>query len=212
MDTSKIVEKALKGEDYSADVKDFSDEDKTKVALAIRDAADVAAKENLKKMNALKLESERREEKKDEGKKAEDVVLAFAGEQMSEAKKRFFSNPDLKLTDAEKAKIEAEFKTSKIDANLIVEDLERFYVSLNPKKFLADSKKATELEKGAANYNAGAANGGSSGGGSPDESKYSEAAKTLFRMWQSKGLKKKTLDEAESIIKRGDNWQTRRLG
>ena len=211
METKQIVEKALKGEDYSVDIKDMSDEDKTKITLAIRDAADVAAKENLAKLSGTAKEIQRREEKDKDGKKTEDIVATFASEQFSKAKNAFFSDPDIKLTDAEKAQIEAGFKTNKVDEQLILSDLKAFYVSLNPDKFLADSKRVKTLEKGAADYNANAAGGGNSGGGAGDDSKYSDAAKKLHAMWQSQGIKRKTMDDAQRIVDRGFDWQKRSL-
>jgi hypothetical protein len=211
MDTTKIVEKALKGEDYSVDIKDFSDEDKTKVTIAIRDAADVAAKANLAKLAGTGKEIQRREEKEKNEAKEDQVFQTFASEQLAEAKKTFYSNPDYPLTDAQKAQVEAEFKTNKVDAKLIAEDLKKFYVSLDPDKFLKASKRATELEKGAAQFNAGAAGGPSNTGAPGDESKYTPAAKNLFSMWRQQGLTKKTLDDAQKLVNRGFDWQKRDL-
>ncbi len=198
MNTQQIVEKALKGEDYSVDIKDFSDEDKTKVTIAIRDASEAAAKESLAKMSGIKKESERREENE----KAKASFETFHAEKIQKVKTKFLSDPDLALTDVQKAKIEADFKTSKVDEELILEDLQAYYAGLNSKKLLEDSKRLREHQKNADDFMAGQAGGGGSGGGSPDDDKYSAAAKDLFKAWQKEGYKKKTLADAQRMVDR----------
>jgi hypothetical protein len=210
MEINKIVEKALKGEDYSADVKDMTPEDKTKVSLAIRDAADVAAKKELERVSGLRKAGDEIEKKKEQENKDSEFLVKFAGEQLQKAKSEFFSNSDYPLSDAEKAKMEAEFKTDKTTPEQMLLDLEKFYVAMNSKKFIEAQKKVSAGEKEAAKFMASQAGGGT-GGGNPDDPKYTTAAKKLFALWQSQGMKKRTLDDAQKLVDRGVDWHVRKL-
>lgn len=208
MDIAKIVEKALKGEAYEADIKDATPEDRTKVALAIRDAAEVAAKTNLEKASATAKEAARREEKATE----KSVLESFQSEQLAAAKKDFLADStNFPLTDAQKAQLEATFKSTKVGKDEILKELQVFYVNLNAEQFLADRKKQRNNEKGAYDFNADQAGAGGGGSGGAGDDKYSPAAKDLLKQWHANGLKSKTIDQAQKIVDRGVNWQTRNL-
>ena len=66
MDYKNIVEKAVKGEDYSVDVKDFTDEQKKELDVAIAQGAKVAADSELARVAALRKEGKRVEDKNNE--------------------------------------------------------------------------------------------------------------------------------------------------
>lgn len=46
---------------------------------------------------------------------------------------------------------------------------------------------------------------------SPDDQKYSESAKELYKDWVKSGIKNKTLDDAQNLVNRGSSWKARDL-
>jgi hypothetical protein len=208
MEIKDIVEKALKGEDYSADVEALEPEKVTEFSLELRKAASVASKEELDKVSALRKERARIE---NPPVKPEDSQLRTENVQL--AKEKFFADPKFKLTDEERTKFESEFKkldSGKIAPELIIQDLRKAYVAINTDKLLDSQERVSEFEKNAAEFNANMA-GGSTGDGSPDISKYSQAAQTLHKSWLKQGIKGKTLDDAQKLIDRGEDWRGREL-
>ena len=207
MEIKDIVEKALKGEDYSGDVEALEPEKVTEFNLELNKAASAASKAELDKVAALRKERARIETPTP---KTEDSQLR--GENVQLAKEEFFADPKFKLSDEEKVQFEAEFKkldSGKIAPKLIISDLRKAFVVLKGEALLNNQDKMTEWEKHAAELAADQA-GGSSGGGSPDESKFSEAAKKLHKSWIKQGLKK-SLDDAQKLIDKGDNWKESNL-
>ena len=81
---------------------------------------------------------------------------------------------------------------------------------LNHDKMLEAQEKLKEMEKGAAQFNAGGANASVHLNG-PENDKYSKEAKELYQDWQKAGFKNKTLDDAQKLINSGDKWRERKL-
>src|SRR5260221_286639 len=164
MDTKEIVEKALKGEDYSILIKDMSDEEQTKVKLAIRDAATTAAKEGLEKVTGLRQAEKALKDKKDA--ETTGVLESFKKEQLEKAKRKFFSDPDFTLTDVQKTQFEAEITARGIqstDAEFVFDELKKIYGSLNVDNLISEKKKAIEGKKGADGFISRSAGAGSPG-------------------------------------------------
>ena len=207
MDIKVIVEKALKGEDYSVDVKDATPEELSQVHLAIKDAASAASKQELEKIAARRQELERLNKKNLE---ESDFSKKFQNEQLQKAREKFFSNPDYQMTDEQKKDFNDNFKTDKIDADMIMSDMKKYYVAQNPDAFIEAKKKTLEFEKNAAQFIAGQA-GGNNIISAPDAEKYSKEAKELFASWHKIGITNKTLEDAEKQVKKGPNWKERKL-
>lgn len=212
MEYKDIVEKALKGEDYQEDIKDFEPEKLKEVDLAIGKAAKAEADAELAKVTALRKEKQRLDTVPPE-KKEDPVQNQLREENVHLAKEEFFANPKFKLSDEERVQFEAEFKkldTGKIAPKLIIADLRKAFVSVKSEALLDSQDKMVEFEKNAAGFLADQA-GGSGGQGSPDENKYSQGAKDLMKKWHSQGIKNKTLEDAQKLIDRGEGWQERSL-
>ncbi len=212
MEIKEIVEKALKGEDYQEDIKDFEPENLKNLDLEIGKAAKAEAAAELAKVSGLRKERQRLETPPPE--KKEDLVQSqLRTENIALAKEEFFADARFKLSDEEKVLLEAEFKkldSGKINPKLILVDLKKAYVAINSDKLLDSQERMQGYEKNAAEFNANMA-GGSAGAGSPDESKYSQQAKDLHKTWIKQGLKGKTLDDAQKLADRGENWKDRNL-
>lgn len=206
MDNKKIIEKALKGEDYSADTVDFTPEQKTALGVEILNAADAAAKAELAKVNGLRQEGQRIIAKTEEEKKKGEQTFTdkLRDEQIQKAKTRFYSDKAFPITEEQKVLLDAEFKrldTGKIDADLIFNDLKKAYVAVNADTFLAEREKSIEDKANAARYNAGASFA-SHAAASPDGKEYSQEAKAAVAAAQKQGLKL-SLDAAEKVVKQG---------
>lgn len=213
MDIKDIVGKALKGEDYAADIAEFTEAQHTELSLEIRKASKVEADAELAKTSALRKEQQRLADKNNPDKKEDTIKSQLRVENLGMAKEKFFANPRYKLSDDKKAQFEEEFKkldSGKIAPELIMKDLEKAYVAVNSEELLKSKDQVSEFEKNAAEYNANSA-GGSSGSGTPDESKYTEAAKALHKSWIKQGIKGKTLDDAQRLTERGEDWKGRNL-
>lgn len=211
MDTKEIVEKALKGEDISPIVANLSDEEKTRVNLAIKDAAESLSKSELEKLTGLRKEMARVQNKEND--KANEVFSKFRNDQLEKAKQRFFSDPRFSMTEDKKKLVEQEFESrgsDRVDADLIFEDLKKSYAVVNSDDLLKEKERAVELEKNAREF----MNSQSSVDfkvSSPDDQKYSESAKELYKDWVKSGIKNKTLDDAQNLVNRGSSWKARDL-
>ena len=206
MDYKNIVEKAIKKEDYSADIKDFTAEQKTELATKIAEAAQVKADEALGILTARQKEVERRENPKpaDEVK----ILERFKNEQETQAKTEFFSNPDYSLSDAEKSTFDDIYKklySGEVSKEGITSVLKRVYGALKPDELIVARKKVKEGEDGARKFNSDNAGPGGSGPTQVELDKYSPATKALFQEWQKAGFNSKnyTLDRAKGIIEGG---------
>lgn len=211
MEIKDIVEKALKDEDYSSDITDFDDQKLKELNVALKGAYKTEADTELAKVTALRAEKRRLEG--NPPKKEDSVQSQFRDEQVQLAKEKFFADPKFKLSDEEKVQFESTFKkldTGKIASELIIDDLKSAYAVINRGKLLDSQDKVHQFEKDAAEFNAGQA-GGSSGQGSPDESKYSQAAKDLHKSWVKSGVKDKSLEDAQRLADRGGDWKGRNL-
>jgi hypothetical protein len=211
MEIKDIVAKALKGEEYVEDTKDFDATQLKELDLEIGKAAKLESDTELAKVTALRKERQRLETPPQ--KQEDKAQNQFRDEQVELAKEKFFTDPKFKLTDEEKAQFESEFKkldTGKMTPELIVKDMRKAFAVIKSDSLIDSQEKVNEFEKNAAEFNAGQA-GGSGGPGSPDESKYSQAAKDLHKSWVKAGLKNKTLDEAQKLADRGGEWRERNL-
>lgn len=211
MDTKEIVEKALKGEDYSLLIKDLPVEEQTKIKLAVRDAADAAAKVNLEKVDALHKEEQRLKDKKDN--QVSDVLESFKKEQVEKAKKRFFADTDYPLTDAEKISLESEINSKGIqstDAEFVFDEIKRIYGSLKVDSLISDKKKAEEGQRGAERFNSQAA-GANNSGPTGDPDKYTAPVKELWQKVVQSGHKNFTLDDAKRLFEKGTGYKSRSL-
>lgn len=206
MDKSKIIEKALEGQDYTEDIKDFSDDEKLALNLEIKTKADEAAKTALDKAVALRKEAARVENKlnpegkKDETPKDDDGFTQFRKEQVEKAKNRLFS--EYELTDAQKAEVVSKFEkldSGKTDADFIYNDFVSAFAAANSTDLVSAKKQIDENKKNANDFNSqGAFNQGTQS--IPDEAKYSEAAKTIYRAWQKAGYGPEyTIEKAQKV-------------
>ena len=155
------------------------------------------------------MEGERREIKSENA-----VFEKFKGEQAQKAKDKFTADPKFSLTPQEKEAFDREYdkvKSDSVDAELIFRDLKKAYFVVKGDELISSRDKVVSLEKNAAEWNAAQAGAGGGSGGSPDNDKYSQAAKDLFQDWRKAGLKNKTLDQAQSLVEKGGNWKNRSL-
>jgi len=193
MDEGKVKE-ALEGklsldelnnEELSAfrkEAKELAEKERGEVA-GLREAKR-AENERIEKLReeAQKIESARQSQE-DILNKGKEEVTQFRQEQIEKAKANFFKQ----FPEAEKQKeqIEATFSrldSGKIDSDFILKDFVSAYAATDPDSYLAARERAKNLEKGAADFNAGSAGSHSANpeGGSEGE-KYSEAAKKLAK-------------------------------
>src|ERR1035437_4182499 len=156
MDIKVIVDKALKGEDYSADLETLSEPEKVSVYAGIKIAAKKEADEQLTRNIALKKDGERIDASKQE--KEKTVFDRFSSEQLEKAKTRFFSDPRFTFKDEPtKAKVLEEFakvSSGSVDSEFIFNDLKRAYSLVNSDELLAEREKFVQFQKGAEDYNA----------------------------------------------------------
>lgn len=211
MDTKLIVEKALKGEDYSSLIKDMGEDEKSKVILAIRDAADAEAKAKLKEVSGLR-EAERALKEKKDG-ETKDVLETFRKEQLEKAKKKFYSDPDFPLTDTQKTAMEAEIVKRGVistDSDFILEEFQRIYGYLNIGTLISDKKKAVEGAKNAQKFTSHGA-GGQNSGPTGDPDKFSQPVKDLWQKVVESGHVNFTLDDAKRQYEKGRAFGSRSL-
>lgn len=210
MDYKDIVDKALKGEDYAELTKDFDAVKLREVDLAISKAAKAEAVTELEKVSGIRKERQRLE---NPPKPEENGQGQLRVENIQIAKERFFADSKFKMSDEEKVQFEVEFKkldSGKIAPELILNDLKKAYAVVNSDKLISSGDRIAEFEKNAAQYNADGA-GGSGGQGSPDDTKYSQAAKDIHKSWIKAGIKTKSLDDAQKLADRGGDWKERDL-
>lgn len=206
MDYKNIVEKAIKGEDYTADIKDFTDDQKKELSLEIVKGAKIASDAELVKVVALRKEGERIAPK---APAVEDAGFnKFKDEQEAQAKKEFFSNPDYPLTDAEKVTFENTYKklySGEVSKEGVTSVLKMAYGAVKPDELVSARKKVAEGEEGARRYNAGAAGASGSGPTEAEMDKYSAATKQLYSDWQKAGYTgpNYTIERAKKISEGG---------
>ena len=204
MDTKVIVEKALKGEDYSKDIEAFTDEQKISLNREIATESDKAAKVALEKVTGLRKAAQAVEAKTDAA-----FGEKFAKEQRSIAKEKFFSDPKYALTDAEKAEVEAEFirrGSESYNVDNLISEYKKAYGAVKADSLISGQEKAREFQKNAEQFNASMANGGGTIS-QADADKYSPEAKELFKEFQKAGFKNRTLDDAQKLINKGADWR-----
>ena len=209
MDYTKIVEKAIKSEDYSADVKDFTPEQNTELNLAINKKAKEAADAELARVAALKKEGARVQDKNNEG-KVEDAQLlnTFKTEQENAARNEFFSNPDYTLTDSEKAVFDNYVKklsSGEISKEAHIAVFKAAYGATKPDELVKERKNRIAGEKNAVDFNSRSAGAGGSGPGVSELEKYSPNVQALYKSWQQSGFSGKnyTIERAKRIVEGG---------
>ena len=211
MDIKVIVDKALKGEDYSAELKDVPEAEQAGVYVAIKNAAKEEADKEFARKQALKKDGERIDEKKKTEEK--NIFEKFQTEQFEKAKARFFSDSRFTFKDEPtKQKVVEEFakiNSGSVDSENIFNDLKKAYALVNSDELLNQREKLVQFEKGAIDYNSMSANA-KGGAGGKDEGTYSQTARELYVELQKSGFKK-TLDECEALVKKGGKWKTRDL-
>lgn len=200
MDNKKIIEKALKGEDYSVDIKDFSQEQKTAFNLELSNAADAEARTNLAKAQGLRKAADAAATRvNDAGTAASEQ---FRKEQVEKAASRLFSQ--FSIPEDKKQSILDTFKkidSGKIDSDLIFNDLKIAYAATNADTLIDAENKVKEGTANAARHNAGAAHT-QNFQPTPDGKEYSKEAKALVTEGAKKGISIK-IEDAERISKQG---------
>lgn len=200
MDNKKIIEKALKGEDYSADIKDFTPEQKTAFNLELSNTADSEARTNLAKAQGLRKSAEEAERKAQEGNKGQSEQ--FRKEQVDKAASRLFTQ--FSIPEDKRQSILETFKkidSGKIDSDLIFNDLKIAYAASNADTLIDAETKVKEGVANAARHNAGAAFS-QNFQPTPDGKEYSKEAKALVTEGLKKGIVIK-IEDAERIAKQG---------
>ena len=207
METKVFVEKALKGEDYSSDIENLTDDEKILVKKDVLKAFSDKEKEEKDKLIGL------RQAQEAVGKKNQDTqsneakfIEDFKNNQLTKAKKQFYSEFTFKDEQARQA-FESTFKTEKADAELIFDDLKSHYAMVNKDELLGLRKKVSDFEKGAIDINAFQANASGGAGGGQGDDKYSKAAKELYADMRNAGFKNVTLDNAQSMVNKGTDWK-----
>ena len=212
MDIKNIVDKALKGEDYSVDLKDVPEAEQAGVYVAIKNAAKEEADKEFTRKQALKKDGERIDASKQEAQK--NVFEKFSSEQLEKAKQKFFSDSRFTFKDeATKAKVVEEFSkinSGSVDSEFIFNDLKRAYALVNSDELLNERDRFVQFQKGAADYNSFQTKANAGAGGKDSES-YSQAARELYMELQKSGFKKTTLESAEQMVKTGNKWKDRDL-
>lgn len=204
MDTKQIVEKALKGEDYSSLMTGLKPEEQAQAMLAIRDAADSESRIKLEAVRGLR-EAEKKiteENLKKNAAGVSDIFTKFKSEQIQKAKDKFFSDTRFSLSEEDKKVIESEIDKKGIDSadsDFIFNDIKKIYGSLKVDQLIIDKEKAVSNARSAEEWKAGQA-GGNVTVNSPDTAKYSQATVELFRQFQAQGFKKLTIDDAKKMI------------
>lgn len=211
MDTKVIIEKALKGEDYSVEMNAIPEDKRDSVLIEIRKSVKEAADAEQARLVGIRQAIAANEDK---GKKKVEDFDRFKTDQIEIAKSKFFADPNFQLDEANKTKLLEEYSknnSGSVDASLIFNDLKKTYASIFADDLLKAKLKLSDMEKNAAAYNAGSANA-SGGINTPENDKYSKEVKNLFKLWQDSGMATgKTLDDAQKIIDSGQNWRGRTL-
>jgi len=207
MDTKVMVEKALKGEDYSSDIENLTDDEKILVKKDVLKAFGDKEKEEKDKLIGLRQAQEAVDKKNNDSKSAESKFIEdFKNNQLAKAKSMFYSKFQFK-DEAAKQAFESTFTTDKADAELIFNDLRKHYAVANVDKLLGLEEKVSQFEKGAIDINAFQANASSGGGNSGGDDKYSKATRELFADMRNAGFKNVTLDSAQNMVSKGTDWK-----
>lgn len=210
MDTKIIVEKALKGEDYSTELNTLPEDQRDSVLLEVRKGLKDAADAEQTRLVGLRQASKATEDKGAEKKQDFDK---FKEDQLTIAKNKFFSDASFPIDEAKKTILLAEYaknNSGSVDASLIFNDLKKTYASIFADDLLSAKVKLSDMEKNAALYNAGSVNA-NGGINTPENDKYSKETKDLYKKWVDAGIKGKTLDDAQKITDQGQNWRGRSL-
>ncbi len=213
MDIKEIVGKEIAGEDVSALVKDFSDDQKKEYSKTFLALAEEKKKAAIEGLAGIRKATEKITEE-GKNKAQEEFQKTFRGEQVTKARNKIIS--ELGITDADQLKkLDEEFAkedSGKMDADFIIEDFKKAFVKINPDAFIAAKKKTEADEKAAADFIKQSAGGGGTGGGPGGDNggkKYSPQAYQVVKDAHAQGLKM-TLDQAEAGLKMGGDWQVRR--
>jgi len=214
MDTKDIVDRVLKGEDYSVLLKEVPEEKQLDVRVAVRDALDSQVKQKVGdvKKATEDLISVRRGIDDIKSKKEDSInntLETFKKEQLEKAKKRFFSDPRFEMNDEQRKIMESEIQSKGLqstDSDFAFEELKKVYASLFADVLLEKIEKNMRGSQGAARFIQGQASGSNTGPtGDPD--KYSQAVRDLWEKVVQSGHKNFTLDQAKEHFEKGRNSQ-----
>lgn len=214
MDTKEIVEKVLKGEDYSTLVKELTPEKQTEALIAVRDALDSQVKNkqgDLKKATD-DLISVRKGIKdiEDKGKPPiPDVLETFKKEQLEKAKRKFFSDPRYPVTAEQRQKIETQIEGRGItstDSDFVFDEIKQIYGAITVDTLIDEREKAVKGQQGAARFVQSQAGAPQGSGGTPDPDKYSTQVQELWSAVVKSGHKNFTLDDAKKQFEKGRNF------
>ena len=218
MDTKEIVERVLKGEDYSTLVKEVPAEKQPEILLAVRDALDsqVKAKQGDVKKATEDLIGVRKgidDIKAKQGAGVQDVMESFKKEQIEKAKRKFFSDTRYPVTDEQRIQIENELTAKGIqstDADFVFDEIKKVYGALNVDTLIAEREKAAKGAQGAARFTTGQA-GGSNTGPTGDPDKFSPQVRELWQKVVESGHKNFSLDDAKRLFEKGRNFGSNKL-
>ena len=218
MDTKEIVERVLKGEDYSVLVKEVPADKQPEILLAVRDALDsqVKAKQGDVKKATEDLISVRKgiDDIKDK-KNAEipNILESFKKEQVEKAKKKFFSDPRYPVTADQRIQIENELTTRGVtstDADFVFDEIKKVYGAINVDTLTDAVEKARKGANGATKFIIGQA-GGSNSGPTGDPDKYSPVVRELWQKVVESGHKNFSLDDAKRLSEKGRKFGLNKL-
>lgn len=208
MDNKEIIEKALKGESIDSFTANFSEDQKKQLNSEIIKAAEDLKRKTLEELKGLREEKNRVITTTEDAKKSKEIEIlnSFKKDQQEKAKAKFIA--DFKIPPEKVSEYDEFLKDSVIvDADKIYESLTKQYAFKNSDILLKNSKDFEEAKKNAKFFEADLANGGGGSVGSPEDAKYSDAAKQLYKEWQKSGVKH-TLEDAQRVV---DNGLTRYL-
>lgn len=214
MDIKELVKKVVEGASPDEATKDLDPKQQSEFYSELAVQRKVKADEELKIIEARRLESGRL-------KTEQDTVLATAevkirsqmrGEQIDIAFGRAeekLTQKGITLSPEERIKLKDDFRTfdsGKFDSTLIVNDILRAYAANNAEKLIDFSSRFMSSEQGAANFNAGSAGGGTAGGGTPPTKEYDPQVMAAVRAGQKFGISL-TPEEAERGLRAGSDWK-----
>ena len=218
MDTKEIVERVLKGEDYSILVKEVPADKQPEILLAVRDALDAQVKGKVGdvKKATEDLISVRKgidDIKAKQNADIPNVLESFKKEQIEKAKRKFFSDPRYPVTAEQRIQIENEIATKGIvstDSDFVFDEIKKIYGAFNVDSLVAEREKAAKGAQGAAKFTTGQA-GASNSGPSGDPDKYSPQVRELWTKVVESGHQNFTLDDAKRLFEKGRNFGSNKL-
>lgn len=213
MEIKDIVGKALEGKDYQDDIKDFDAEQLKELDIEIAKGWRAESEKAKAETVAFRKEKQRLEGNPLPEKKEDIAQSQLRKENLQLAREEFFQDAKFKLTSEELVQFDEEFTrldSGKLNPKLITADLRKAFVAVKSDSLLDNQERMANYEKNADFHMANQA-GGSGGQGSPDESKFSQAAKDIHKSWIKSGVKDKTLDDAQRLVDRGEGWKERNL-